>query len=208
LPGFYARNGIKTIAHAKTRILIVSPPAGEARQFLIMGMALVYKVRHAVLESKHALKVLLPHLLREPGVLDRFLEESFDAIEEKYGWTPETPLVFEFFDNARLGSLRSELKQMGVVIDELEVPERSKLVGMSVSDLENTADGGFMVIAIRDPTGRIVHNPKRTHIINAGDNVLLMGHEGDMPDIARTYHVEINQENAAQEGRIETVESV
>lgn len=32
-------------------------------------------------------------------LLDRFLETSFDSIVDKYGWTPETPLVFEFFDN-------------------------------------------------------------------------------------------------------------
>ncbi|MCB9677814.1 MAG: serine/threonine protein kinase [Alphaproteobacteria bacterium] len=39
-------------------------------------MAMVYRVRHVVLESTHALKVLLPHLLRETQFLDRFLEEA------------------------------------------------------------------------------------------------------------------------------------
>ncbi|MCB9671719.1 MAG: serine/threonine protein kinase [Alphaproteobacteria bacterium] len=40
------------------------------------GMAVVYRVRHRVLESTHALKVLLPHLLREEHLLERFLEEA------------------------------------------------------------------------------------------------------------------------------------
>lgn len=40
------------------------------------GMAVVYKVRHRVLESTHALKMLLPHLLREEHLLDRFLQEA------------------------------------------------------------------------------------------------------------------------------------
>lgn len=42
----------------------------------IGGMAVVYRVRHRVLDSTHALKVLLPHLLREPELLERFLEEA------------------------------------------------------------------------------------------------------------------------------------
>jgi serine/threonine-protein kinase len=42
----------------------------------IGGMAIVYRVRHRVLESTHALKMLLPHLLRETHLLDRFLEEA------------------------------------------------------------------------------------------------------------------------------------
>ena len=40
------------------------------------GMAVVYRVRHQILDSTHALKVLLPHLLREPQLLERFLEEA------------------------------------------------------------------------------------------------------------------------------------
>jgi serine/threonine-protein kinase len=40
------------------------------------GMALVYRVKHVALESDHALKVLLPHLLRDERFLDRFLEEA------------------------------------------------------------------------------------------------------------------------------------
>ena len=40
------------------------------------GMALVYRVKHVALESSHALKVLLPHLLRDSRFLDRFLEEA------------------------------------------------------------------------------------------------------------------------------------
>lgn len=46
------------------------------RELGMGGMAFVYEVQHTVLESRHALKVLLPHLLREPRFLDRFLEEA------------------------------------------------------------------------------------------------------------------------------------
>ncbi|MEZ4323045.1 MAG: serine/threonine-protein kinase [Myxococcota bacterium] len=46
------------------------------RELGMGGMAFVFKVRHVVLESEHALKVLLPHLLREARFLERFLEEA------------------------------------------------------------------------------------------------------------------------------------
>lgn len=74
----------------------------------IGGMGIVYKVQHAVLESPHAMKVLLPHLLRAPGVIERFIEEA------------KIQAQFRHPSMVRVTDIVSEPGIAGLVMDYLE----------------------------------------------------------------------------------------
>lgn len=93
------------------------------------------------------------------------------------------PTLEELFDENSMQGLCAELHRIGVHLNELRIEEDSPLKDGTVSELENIADGGFMVVAIRREGFSIIHNPKRDERLHSGDEVLIMGHEGDMPDI-------------------------
>ncbi len=87
------------------------------------GMALVYKVRHSALESHHALKVLLPHLLRDERFLGRFLEEA--KLQARF----RHPCL------VRVTDIVSEPGVAGLVMDHLEGETLERRLMRSTIDL-------------------------------------------------------------------------
>jgi tRNA A-37 threonylcarbamoyl transferase component Bud32 len=81
------------------------------------GMATVYRVRHSVLQSQHALKVLDPELAREEGIRDRFLAEGRILAQLKH---PNLVSVTDVVVEQGIAGLIQELLQGETLEDLIE----------------------------------------------------------------------------------------
>ncbi|GAB4224677.1 MAG: hypothetical protein Kow0049_00630 [Stanieria sp.] len=70
-------------------------------------------------------------------------------------------------------------------IDELAVPLGSPFIGKTIRELEVRGRGGFIAIALRKQEGTIVRNLDHNTLLEKGDTVIVMGHQGDIPQFAR-----------------------
>lgn len=112
------------------------------------------------------------------------------------------PTLEQMFDDQNLEGLHAELSGIGVQLNEISVEAGSPLEGKTVGQLEGTGDGGFMVLYIRRKDQSSIHNPKRDETLHPGDDILIMGHAGDMPDLAKEYDVDIDEEATSAESRV------
>jgi voltage-gated potassium channel len=71
------------------------------------------------------------------------------------------PSVVQFFERADLGALEQELLTIGIEIHQFQVTGSSSVIRKTVTELENSGDGGFVVVAVRRAGGSLVRNPKR-----------------------------------------------
>ena len=78
------------------------------------------------------------------------------------------------------------LAQVNVQIDELVVAPNSDLVGRTIKQIEVRGKGAFIVIALRRHQTTEAH-PDQNTILNGGDTVIVMGHQGDIPQFAKTH---------------------
>jgi voltage-gated potassium channel len=97
------------------------------------------------------------------------------------------PSVVQFFESADLGALEQELLTIGIEIQQFEVTASSSVIRKTVGQLENSGDGGFMVVAVRRAGGSLVRNPKREFEFAEEDQVLVMGHAEDLPGLMRRF---------------------
>ncbi len=97
------------------------------------------------------------------------------------------PSVVKFFENADLGALEQELLEIGIEIQQFEVTASSTMIRKTVGQLENSGDGGFVVVAVRRAGGTLVRNPQRTFEFVEEDQVLVMGHAEDLPGLMRRF---------------------
>ena len=84
-------------------------------------MARVYKARHSVLDTLHAVKVLSPSLVRDPNMRDRFLIEAkilaqlrhdnIPAVTDVIAQPGVAALVMAFIDGPRLDEYRESLSR-------------------------------------------------------------------------------------------------
>ncbi|MEL6496606.1 MAG: NAD-binding protein, partial [Cyanobacteria bacterium J06623_7] len=77
------------------------------------------------------------------------------------------------------------LGQINVQIDELKVKPGSLLVKKTVGQLEVKGKGTFIIVALRRQDKTVIKNPDRSIVLRAGDTVIVIGHEGDIPQFAR-----------------------
>lgn len=101
------------------------------------------------------------------------------------------PTVLEFFKEADLGALSQELSTIGVEIDQFEVTSESRVIGLSVGQVESSGRGGFMVVAVKRIGGSLVKNPPKDFVFAEEDRVLLMGHKEDLPDLTQRFAVQV-----------------
>ena len=78
------------------------------------------------------------------------------------------------------------LAQVNVQIDELVIAPNSDLVGRTIKQIEVRGKGAFIVIALRRHQATEAH-PDQNTILNGGDTVIVMGHQGDIPQFAKTH---------------------
>ena len=98
------------------------------------------------------------------------------------------PASIDFLDqNDGRSTLSELLAEIDVQLDELVVPKGSPLVGGMVSDIEVRGRGTFIVVALRRSDGSTFVHPSHSTVIEEGDTVILMGHQGDIPKFAEYY---------------------
>lgn len=80
-------------------------------------------------------------------------------------------------------SLNELLSELDIQIQELPVDH--SLVGGTVGDLEVRSKGTYIIVALRRHDGAVVVHPGRDLYLAQGDTLMLMGHQGDMPNFAQ-----------------------
>ena len=82
-------------------------------------------------------------------------------------------------------SLNELLSEIDVQMNELPVLADSPLLGRTIGDLEARGRGTFIVIAVKQQDGSTAIPPDRQQVLQQGDTVMIMGHQGDMPNFAQ-----------------------
>jgi len=72
-------------------------------------------------------------------------------------------------------------------MDELLVPENCPLIGCTVGDVEVRGERTFLVVALRRADGRLVSDPERHVVVQAGDTLIVVGHRSDVPALAHKF---------------------
>jgi len=81
------------------------------------------------------------------------------------------------------------LSQINVQIDELVITRSSDLANKSVGQIEVRGKGVFIIVAIRREDQTLIKDPDRNVILRPGDTVIVMGHQGDIPQFAQSHDV-------------------
>ena len=66
------------------------------------------------------------------------------------------------------------------------IAPNSDLVGRTIKQIEVRGKGAFIVIALRRHQTTEAH-PDQNTILSGGDTVIVMGHQGDIPQFAKTH---------------------
>jgi voltage-gated potassium channel len=107
---------------------------------------------------------------------------------ERIAHTITHPAALDFLkeDEGRR-DLNELLAQINIQLDELIISANSPFADKPLSHMEVRGQGAFIVVAIRQPDGSIVTRPPHSFILQPGDIVILMGHQGDIPKFAQRY---------------------
>jgi voltage-gated potassium channel len=122
--------------------------------------------------------------LRLAGADDVVLPATISALRMANLITRPTAINFLETKEERR-QLNELLSHVDVQIDELAVPLGSPFIGKTIRELEVRGKGGFIVIALRKQNGTIIKNPAHNILLAKGDTVIVMGHQGDIPQFAR-----------------------
>ncbi|MGB7250521.1 MAG: NAD-binding protein, partial [Phormidesmis sp.] len=82
-------------------------------------------------------------------------------------------------------NLNEMLAEIDIQINELSVGAESPLVGRTIGDVEIRGRGTFIVVALRKADGAMRIHPDPQTPLHEGDTVMIMGHQGDMPNFAQ-----------------------
>jgi voltage-gated potassium channel len=77
---------------------------------------------------------------------------------------------------ADLIELVTETSRLNFELDEIDVPETSRLAGMTVRETAAHRQHGLLVVAVKDKQGHMELNPDAGYVFQAGDIVILMGY--------------------------------
>jgi len=81
-------------------------------------------------------------------------------------------------DNERMRDLERNLHALGLDLEVLPVAEGSKYVDLTIGEIEQRADGAFLIVAVNRKDGSTVARPPSTVRVEAGDGVVLIGRLG------------------------------
>lgn len=84
-------------------------------------------------------------------------------------------------------SMVNDLDHMGLSFDELVVDPESPLVNQCISDIEVRSNHGFLIVGLRHADGRNELNPDTQTRLQAGDTVIVLGYQNDIPELARRF---------------------
>ena len=80
-----------------------------------------------------------------------------------------------------------DLSQIGLQVNELVVSSDSDLANRAISEIEIRGNHSFLIVGIRQVNGAVQLNPQPTEILQPGDVVIVLGHQDDLPEIARRF---------------------
>lgn len=76
-----------------------------------------------------------------------------------------------------------------VEVDEVTIPERSPLVGISVGQSQTRSRHGLLIVAFRRAGGKLEFNPGGDAVFEAGASVIVMGRQADIDRFRVEYQV-------------------
>lgn len=83
--------------------------------------------------------------------------------------------------------VHNELADIGLQFDELEVTADSTLAEQRLCDIEVRSNHGFLIVGIRKADGSTQLNPDSETRLQAGDTVIVLGHNDDIPQLAAKF---------------------
>jgi voltage-gated potassium channel len=82
------------------------------------------------------------------------------------------------------------LAQIHIQMAELSVPEGSPMIRRTIKEVEVRGKGAFIIVAVRRASGDLVLQPEAGLMLEAGDALIILGHEGDIPQFAQHYNLD------------------
>ena len=80
-------------------------------------------------------------------------------------------------------SLNELLAELDIQIQEMPVDQA--LIGGTIGDVEMRGKGTFIIVALRRADGEVIVHPGNNIYLAKEDTLMLMGHQGDMPNFAQ-----------------------
>jgi voltage-gated potassium channel len=94
--------------------------------------------------------------------------------------------------------INQDLGTIGLQIDELELGAESNLVGGTLAELFDQAGHGFLVVAIRQQTGKIILTPDASQVLSVGDVLIILGHGSDLDRLCSRFALKSEIESQEQ----------
>lgn len=83
--------------------------------------------------------------------------------------------------------LETQVELLGLRLEDLVIREGARLVGRPVGTIEVRGNRGFLIVALRRKDGGVTTNPDPDVVLAAGDTVIVLGHEDDLPELRARY---------------------
>ena len=83
--------------------------------------------------------------------------------------------------------VNEELGQIGLQFEELNVAPDSPLCNRALGEIEVRSNHGFLIVALRRSDGTTLLNPPTSTKLTAGDVVIVLGHDNDIPQLAQRF---------------------
>ena len=78
-----------------------------------------------------------------------------------------------------------ELGEIGLQITEVPIDDAMAADQTTVRDVERHGEGGFILVAIKRKDGTFIKNPNAAELLLAGDRLLVLGHQEELPQLVR-----------------------
>lgn len=88
---------------------------------------------------------------------------------------------------AQHSGVTEELGGIGLYFNELQVAAGSPLVDRPLGEIEVRSNHGFLIVGIRKVEGGTVMNPPVETVLSAGDLVIVLGHQDDIPQLTEKF---------------------
>ena len=77
----------------------------------------------------------------------------------------------------------------GVEVDELAIPPGSALEGVTVGESQTRSRHGLLIVAVRNPEGKLLFNPGADAVLQSGGSVIVMGRQADIDRFRAEYQI-------------------
>jgi voltage-gated potassium channel len=122
--------------------------------------------------------------LRLAGANHVVLPASISAMRMAHLISHPSAVDFLAQTNGHQG-LNEFLAELDIQLNEIVIEANTFLVGGTVGDIEVKGQGTFIIVALRRAEGDVIIHPHRNTYLAQGDSVILMGHQGDMPNFVQ-----------------------